>query len=307
MPVKRFVTIDLGGVPPPPIIEPLDFEIIRSQVIQDTTDRLNAADIAYDVGVMETDPFVFLNESWAARELNLRARINDAVKAVLLASSWSANLDQVGALLTTFRQVIDENSEPDELFRRRIQLAPEAFSVAGPEGAYAYFALLTLGSVGAIDATAIMVPVVLNNPGGGVKVTVLMGNGVYQPTRDQMNQLAIVFRGNDSIPLTDVVSVAGPNVISLPITAELTLYPGPDSGVVLSTSKAALTKLLSGRTGFGMMLGQSLSRSEIIGALQTNGVFSVNLISPAQDVILDATQVINPTPVTVTVSNQRQS
>ena len=215
---NRFVTIDLAGIPPPPIIEPLDFETIRSEVIADTQNRLNAAGVPYDVGMLETGPVVYLNEAWGARELNLRARINDAVKAVLLASSWSGNLDQVGALLTTVRNLVNGLPEGDDLFRHRIQLAPEAFSVAGPEGAYEYFALLILGPAGAIDASAIMVPVVAGNPGGGVLVTVLMGNGVYQPTQDQINTLAIAFRGNDSIPLTDVVSIAGPNVIATPIT-----------------------------------------------------------------------------------------
>lgn len=311
---NRFITIDLAGIDPPPIIEPLDFEIIRSQVIQDVTDRLNAAGVAYDVGVLETDPFVFLCESWGARELNLRARINDAVKAVLLSSSWNGNLDQVGALLTTQRQIVNGVLETDESYRRRIQLAPEAFSTAGPEGAYVYFALQTLGPEGAIDASAVMVPVVTGHPGGGVLVTVLMGNGVYQPTAAQISKLTLVFRGaqgtnlpasygNDSIPLTDVVSVAGPKVISVPITAVLTLYPGPETSVVVNASNAALAKLLASQN----KLGRSLSRSEIMQALQSTGVFSVNLISPAQDVLINETQVIKPIDVSVTVNPKRQT
>ncbi|NIK10165.1 phage-related baseplate assembly protein [Xanthomonas arboricola] len=79
----------------------------------------------------------------------------------MLAFATGTNLDHLGALLGVARLVLDpgqpENGiaptyESDVAFRRRIQLAPEGFSVAGPEGAYIYHALSAAADV--MDASA---------------------------------------------------------------------------------------------------------------------------------------------------------
>jgi phage-related baseplate assembly protein len=412
--MSRFVVINLADVPPPAIIETLDAETIIAQIVADTSARMNAAGIPYDVSMLENDPFVYLAEAFAARELNLRARINDTVKAVMLSSSWGSNLDNVGAPFDTARVTINSNPgaaasgtftftaqpnngegvtigtttllfavspanalqvqigtslalsfanllavlqgskdlnlitfnyalagyvltvtavapsaagnsatlassvngstvsgatlsggvdpspgapENDDSYRSRIQLAPEAFSSAGPEGGYIYYALQVLGPLGAVDATAVM-----TRP-GYVLVTVMMGNGVFQPSSDQILALYNFFAQEDAKPLTDIVSVAGPKVIPVTITAVLTLYPGPDANVVKTASINVLNALLASE----QKLGRSLTRSAIIAALQQNAVLSVNLLAPAADVTIDDTQVFNVTTIDVSTATLRAS
>ncbi|OYX99778.1 MAG: hypothetical protein B7Y80_09305 [Hyphomicrobium sp. 32-62-53] len=132
--MSRFTAINLSGLAPPDIIETLDYEAIVTAMRDDLVARFPLI-----VGVidLESEPARKLIEAFAYRELGLRARINDAARAVLLATSYGTNLDHLGALFATARQA----GEDDERFRRRIQLAPEAFSVAGPEGAYQYHTL----------------------------------------------------------------------------------------------------------------------------------------------------------------------
>jgi hypothetical protein len=55
----------------------------------------------------------------------------------MLAYATGSNLDQLGALLDVGRL----EGEADTAYRARIQLAPEAFSVAGPASAYRFYAL----------------------------------------------------------------------------------------------------------------------------------------------------------------------
>ena len=76
--MARYADIYLTGIEPPPIIEPLSFETIRADLLADAAARLNAAGIPYDVSAIEADPVVAICEAYAYRELNLRARINDA-------------------------------------------------------------------------------------------------------------------------------------------------------------------------------------------------------------------------------------
>lgn len=80
------------------------------------------------------------------------------------------------------------------------------------------------------------------------------------------------------------------------IDATLTLYPGPDGNVVQSRAVTALTDWLEANR----MLGMNLRRSAIFSKLHQQGVHSVDLASPAEDLVLGRTEVYaidaNPTP-----------
>ena len=165
--MSRFTAIDLSGLAPPNIIETLDYEQIVTALRDDLVERFPLIAGVID---LESEPARKLIEAFAYRELRLRARINDAARAVLLASSWGTNLDHLGALFATARTP----GETDDRFRRRIQLAPEAFSVAGPEGAYQYHALTV--APWARDVSAI------SRRPGVVRVTVLKEGSDPIPT-----------------------------------------------------------------------------------------------------------------------------
>ena len=270
--MSRFTAIDLSGLAPPDIIETLDYEAIVTAMRDDLVEQFPLIAGVID---LESEPARKLIEAFAYRELRLRARINDAARAVLLASSYGSNLDHLGALFATARQ----QGEDDNRFRRRIQLAPEAFSVAGPEGAYQYHALTI--APWSRDVAAI------SRAPGKVTVVVLKQGEDPIPTRDEREAIRLHLKNEAIRPLTDMVEVAAPIVRPVVIEARLTLYPGPDANLVLARAQGALTDWLERNR----MLGMNLRRSALFSKLHQEGVHSADLISPAEDLVLDVNEV----------------
>lgn len=148
--------IDLARLPAPAAVEELDYETILAALWADL--RRRAPDLDTD---LEADPLAKLLEVFAYRELVLRQRVNDACRAVLLATAGGADLDQVAALLGVARQA----GEADDRLRARAQASLAGLSVAGPAEAYRRLALAA--SPDAADAA------VASPAAGAVTVTVL--------------------------------------------------------------------------------------------------------------------------------------
>jgi len=284
--MSRFTAINLSGLTPPDIIETLDYEAIVTAMRNDLVERFPLIAGVID---LESEPARKLIEAFAYREMRLRARINDAARAVLLASSYGTNLDHLGALFATARQA----GETDDRFRRRIQLAPEAFSVAGPEGAYQYHALTV--APWARDVSAV------SRRPGVVRVTVLKEGANPTPTLDEREGIRLHLKDEAIRPLTDVVEVLAPIIRQTAIVARLTLYPGPDGEVVRQRALAAVTSWVEKNR----MLGMNLRRSALFAALHQEGVHSVDLVSPAQDLVLDVTEVYAIDGIEVTINSTR--
>lgn len=281
--MSRFTAINLSGLTPPDIIETLDYEAIVTAMRNDLVERFPLIAGVID---LESEPARKLIEAFAYREMRLRARINDASRAVLLASSYGTNLDHLGALFATARQ----EGEDDERFRRRIQLAPEAFSVAGPEGAYQYHALTV--APWARDVSAV------SRRPGVVRVTVLKAGPDPAPTLTEREGIRLHLKDEAIRPLTDVVEVLAPTIRRSRIVARLTLYPGPDGEVVRQRALAAVTSWVEKNR----MLGMNLRRSALFAALHQEGVHSVDLVSPADDLVLDVTEVYAIQGIEVTIN-----
>ncbi|NRP30847.1 MULTISPECIES: baseplate J/gp47 family protein [unclassified Aliiroseovarius] len=295
--MSRFAAINLAGLPPPDVIETLDYETIVRDMRDDLVVRF--PDIAGVID-LESEPARKLIEAFAYREMILRARINDSARSVLLASAYGTNLDHLAALFATARMQIEEETgamvaEDDARLRRRVQLAPDAFSVAGPEGAYVYHALSA--APWARDATAIM-----TTP-GRVRVTMLRAGDGPVPSLDEREAVRLSLIDNDVRPLTDMVEVLGPTVHPVTIDATLTLYPGPDGNLVRDRAVIALTTWLE----TNRMLGMNLRRSAIFSKLHQDGVHSVDLLSPAADIVLGPTEVYAAPAITITVADLRDA
>jgi phage-related baseplate assembly protein len=295
--MSRFTAINLAGLPPPDVIETLDYETIVRDMRDDLVTRF--PDIAGVID-LESEPARKLIEAFAYREMLLRARINDAARSVLLASAYGTNLDHLAALFATVRMQVEDEigalvSEDDARLRRRVQLAPDAFSVAGPEGAYVYHALSV--APWARDATAIM-----TTP-GRVRVTMLRAGDDPVPSLAERESVRLSLIDNDVRPLTDMVEVLGPVVHPVTINATLTLYPGPDGNLVRDRAVTALTTWVEANR----MLGMNLRRSAIFSRLHQEGVHSVDLISPAADLVLGPTEVYAAQSITITVADLRDA
>lgn len=277
-----FTAVDLSRLPAPALIETLSFEAIYAELLA----GLRAALPDFDATV-ESEPLVKLLQVYAYRELLLRGRVNDAARAVMVAYAVRSDLDQLGALMGVARKILaaadpdtatPEILEGDDDFRRRIILAPEGFSVAGPEGAYIFHALGAAPDI--LDASAI------SPAPGEVVVTILSrtGNGAAS---EPLVAIAEAYLSDEQRrPLTDFVTVQSVQIIDYAVDAAISTFAGPDSAIVLAQARAGLAayQLRSHR------LGRDITRSGLIAALCVEGVHNVTLNSPAADLILDRTQ-----------------
>ena len=292
--IATSTAVDLSRLPPPDMVEPLNYEVILQQLKDDLALRLPEFD-----GWQESDPAMKLLEIAAYRELILRQRVNDAGRSLLLAYATGGDLDQLGALFGVMRRELvpaDPDSgtpavlEADSDLRRRLLLAPDSYSVAGPELAYVFHALSADGDV--LDASA-------TSPSPGeVVVSVLsrIGDGSASPELIEAVRLAVTA---DTVrPLTDAVTVQSATITNFAITAELTLFPGPDPTLALDTASQAVNDTLTRLRRVGL----DVPRSALIAALHTGGVQKVNLISPAADVEVPATGAAHAHTITVTLA-----
>ncbi|MBQ9759125.1 MAG: baseplate J/gp47 family protein, partial [Opitutales bacterium] len=123
--------IDFSKIPVPDIVEALDFEGVFADIVADFRTRFPDFD-----ALVESDPAIKLIEAFAYREVLLRARINNAARACMIASATGADLDNIAANFGVMRKP-DEN---DSDLRKRTILAIEASATAGSRNAYIYHA-----------------------------------------------------------------------------------------------------------------------------------------------------------------------
>lgn len=290
--MSTFTAVDLSRLEAPAVIEPLDFETIVNEML----DQLRALDPEFSA-VTESDPAYRILQVCAYREIMQRQRVNEAARAVMLAYATGTDLDHLGALFGVRRLELDPGDpthsvpptmESDTDFRRRIQLAPEGFSVAGPEGAYIYHALSAHPDV--LDASA-------TSPAPGeVVVTVLSrdGDGSASPVLvDAVNDRLT----DDSVrPMTDQVTVAGAQIVPFQVQAVVYTYAGPDATVVLAESARRLDDYLAE----SHRLGRDVPRSGIYSVLHSEGVQRVELQLPSADLVIDRHQASWCTSVDIT-------
>lgn len=247
--------------------------------------RLRELDPEFDA-LVESDPAYKQGEINAYQLTLAFQRVNDAVRAVFLASAKGADLDQIGAGFNVSRLVINPGDpdavppvdpvyEDDDAFRERIQLSWAQLNTAGARNAYRFHAKSADNDV--LDADAYG-PETHNRP-GEVDVYVLSrtGNGEASPglTEKVMSELS----ADEVRPLTDYVSVKSATIVSYAVTAELDIPDGPDAQTVLENAISTLTSytLLSHR------INGLVPLSAIYAALQQPGVSRVRLISPVAD------------------------
>lgn len=115
----------------------LDFEQLLAQRVAEFKRHMPEYD-----ALIESDPVYKVLQASAYRELTLREQFNQRAKGVFLAYAQRGDLDNLAAPFGVTRKQLTPADpeagtpaefETDTEFRRRIQLAPEGLSVAGPE------------------------------------------------------------------------------------------------------------------------------------------------------------------------------
>jgi phage-related baseplate assembly protein len=267
--------IDLSRLPAPNVIEPLDFETILAEQLADLQER----DTSY-TGLLESDPAMKVLEVTAYRELKVRQRINEAARAVMLAYAMDSDLDHLGALMDVPRLQItpanpdrgtDAVMESNEDYRRRIQLAPQGLSVAGPEGAYIFHALSADGRVRNATATS-------PSP-GHVVVTILSREGDGTASQELIDIVTARLYEDGVRPLTDFVEVRSAAIDRYQVRATLYSFAGPDSTVVVGEALKRIRQYVKD----AHQLGRVPTLSGIDAALVVAGVERVKLSTPNND------------------------
>lgn len=281
--------IDLSRLPAPTVVEPLDYEQILAERKQAFLNLFNDDQRAAIEATLalESEPLTKLLQESALRELVLRSRINDAARAVMLAYAEDTDLDHLAAFfgLERLRIIpadtdngIEEVKESDADFRKRTQLAPQSYSVAGPEGAYISHALNADGRV--LDASAIS-----PNP-CEVVVTLLSRLGDGTAPQDLVDVVKASLNDDNVRPLTDKVTVQGAQIVNYRVRAKLYTFPGPDSSVVIAEARTNLDTYIEETH----RLGREVTISGIYAALHIAGVERVELLEPVANIPITRTQ-----------------
>lgn len=291
MPDSTFTAVDLSRLPAPAIVEALDYETILAGLVA----QLRA--VMPEFEQRDSDPAMKILQIVAYEIQRLRQRVNDAARAVMPAYAIGADLDNIAALfgITRFEITpadpvlgIPAVMEPDAEFRRRMVLAPEGYSVAGPEGAYIFHALSADPRV--LDASA------TSPTPGEVVVSVLSRDDDGAAPADLLAAVSAYVSDETRRPLTDFVTVQSAEILTYSVDATLTTFSGPDGGIVLQSAQDSLAAYIAQ----AHRLGRDITRSGIFAALHVEGVQNVALASPAADLIVERHQAPYCTGVAIT-------
>lgn len=258
--------IDLTKIPAPDVVETLDYESIYDR----RAARLQAALVAVGVNwdsTIEGDPITKVVQADAYEEMLLRARVNDAARAVMLATATGADLDNLAA----WYEVTRLDGEGDDRLRLWTQMALEGFSTAGPKSAYVYHALSASLEVADVDVSS-------PQP-GDVVVTILAAGGDGMAGSLLLSTVAEALNAEDVRPLNDHVTVQSATIRPWSCVAKLTTGNGPAASVVRDQAIRAV-KAYAAETH---VIGAGVYRSALIAALHQPCVVAVDLIEPAAD------------------------
>ena len=280
-----FTAVDLSRLPSPDIIETLDFETILAGAVAYFKAEMAAVGITFEA--RESDPATKLLETFSYLAQLLRQRVNDAARAVMPAHAVKGDLDNIAALFGIMRQTITPADdalgsaavmESDDEFRRRMVLAPEGYSVAGPEGAYVFHALSADADV--LDATA-------TSPSPGVVMVSLLSRTGDGAASDELVAAVQAYLSADARrPLTDLVIVQSAGILDYVVDYDLVTFNGPDAALILAASLASVRSYVAE----SHRLGRDITRSGLFRAAHVEGAQNVILNSPPADVIVDRTQ-----------------
>ncbi len=284
--MSRFDAIDLSRLPPPKVVEALDYEAIRQQMLDDFRQRWPEFDAA-----LESEPVVKLLEVAAFREMLLRQRVNDAARAVMLASATGTDLENLAAYYGVARRLLSPGDpdatppvppqyEEDEEFRRRVQLAIEAQATTGTQAGYIFHVLQVDPVIRDVGVRRVVV-----DEGGQRRVQVhisfLIRDGDGRPSQQLIQSVIDHLNRDDVRPLTDEVVVTMPEIVTYDVHARLALMKGPDPAIVRRAAEENVSSYTQGRYA----IGKTVFASGLIAALQVDGVEAVDLMSPAGDVV----------------------
>lgn len=311
--MSRYAAFDLATLPEPSAVVELDYDALLEARLVELDGHLRdgrfeaseADEIMALARSIAGAPARYLSEAGASRELYMNARINAAVKSVLLATASGTDLDHRGAGRGVVRHVLDDSDpdniifEDDESYRARIQLVLESHSPYGPEGAYVYWALQASSDVldvvpyGPDDNLDPPIPpaepviCVLSRTGDGAASDALL-ESVYENLRSDKRR-----------PVGDKVTVISATPVHYEVEAELQVVSASTASIVEEQAQATLQKFISTR----LAIGRPLYRTTLAAALKVDGVEEVIITKPASDVMVGPFEAPYASSVKITVNS----
>lgn len=159
--------------------------------------------------------------------------------------------------------------ESDEDYRERIRLAPEHFSVAGPDGAYEYWTK---------TASALIADVAVTSPQPGEVVIYPLLEGGELPGQEILDKVLETL-SDDVRPLTDHVTAEAPSVVSYDV--ELTYYIGAEDKNTASSVQGAVEAAVNNYVRWQKgKLGRDINPSRLIQMVVAAGAKRVEVIQP---------------------------
>lgn len=236
--------------------------------------------------LVESDPAFKLGEVNAWQVALLMGRMNDDVRAVLLASAGGADLDHLGAGFDVPRKLIDPGDaqtvppvppvwEDDETYRLRIQTSWGRLSTAGAADAYRFFT--ASASTETLDVRPYG-PEDHDLP-GEVHLYILARNDGGIPSPALIDTVLASVSGKDVRPLTDYVTAYPAILVPFEVQADIYLPYGLDNDLVMASAREALNRYLA----LTYRIGVTLSCSGIFSVLHQSGTVTVRMRSPLAD------------------------
>lgn len=302
--MSKMPAINLSHLPFPDVIQNLDYEAILAILVsrfQTIWGERRASDPnlpEYDVALLETDPGKIVLEVSSYAVLNVLQEINDAAKALMLATTSGSNLDNFAADFNMERMTVTPATdsspavmESDADFKLRRQLAPEGYAAAGPEGAYEYFSLSADASIR--EARAVR--------GQDNRVDVVLLGRAGDGTVDQavIEKVYAALSPKKTRPLTDNVYVRSANIIYQTVHVRIRVQSGPDASALVNKARDGIRSYISERSSIGTALRTD---GIISGARQNNPVEKVEVLEPVFDVEPGAFDFIYVSEIIVDVS-----
>lgn len=257
-------------LPAPGVIEQIAYETILGDLVEDANARFAAAGIDYDVGALETDPVKIVLEAAAFREMLLRARVNDAARANLVAFAIGGDLDHLAAFYDVERLA----GESDAALRERVILAITGRSTAGPRDWYR--AAARRASVRVKDAAVYRVGL-----GPDIRVAVLATDNFGEADEALLTAVRNVVTSDSVRVISDRIEVVAATSATVDVAADIWLLPDTPQ-TVFDGLEAGLRAALATQGG----LGFDVTRSWLVATLHRPGVHKVVLTAPAADAVV---------------------
>ncbi|END5526327.1 baseplate J/gp47 family protein [Vibrio vulnificus] len=279
--------IDIYKLPPPEVVKQYSAEEVLSRMLARYAE-LQGVEIP-----RAGDPLYNAMSSMSEEVTRARQEFQDISLENMVAFSNGANLQHLGVA----RPVEKFEKESDDQFRRRIQMAPEGFSTAGPDGAYIFHALNAhedvLDSEVVSPEELVVNQYILSRTGDGTASDELCQT-VYQYVNAAFKR-----------PLSDKYSVLSADIVTYRIEVELDMPEGPGEAQAIETARSRLqtlteeTHMLQGMVSLSAISAAAHVQKNDEQGISFQPVRDVKLIAPTGNIVCDKSQAPHCTEIVV--------